>query len=55
MTTRLLPHWPYARIVAHGMFTTPFAANVVITEASWRSKKTRPYNLAGQNVFFADK
>jgi hypothetical protein len=35
-TMRLLRHWPYARIVAHGTFIIPYVANVVITEVSWQ-------------------
>jgi hypothetical protein len=42
-TTRLLPHWPCVRIAAHGMFTTPYVTNAVITEANWLSKKRPPY------------
>jgi hypothetical protein len=43
MTKQYYQQWLYARIAAHGMYIIPYAANVAITEASWQSKKKRPF------------
>ena len=46
MIKQFCQQWPYARIVAHGMFITLYAANAVTTEVNWQSKKTQRFKQA---------